>query len=109
MPFENATEVILNQESKELEKAYSTDHKVKAAIDQFDAECRLRKELADARKRNNLTQLEIQEKTGLTQQTISRIETNTDISPNLKNLLLYVNAIGYELTLIPKNDVAGRI
>ena len=40
--------------------------------------------------------------TGLTQQVLSRIESNTDISPRLKNLIIYANAIGYELTLQQK-------
>jgi transcriptional regulator with XRE-family HTH domain len=49
-----------------------------------------------------LTQNQIKESTGLTQQVISRIESNTDISPSLKNLMIYANALGYELTLQPK-------
>jgi DNA-binding XRE family transcriptional regulator len=102
MPTVDVTEIVMNDEAKELELAYSNDPKVKAAIDQFANECRLRRELADARKRKNMTQMQIRELTGLTQQVISRIETNTDISPSLKNLMVYANAIGYELTLQPK-------
>jgi len=102
MPFVDVTDVVMNEEARELEEAYNSDSKVKAAIDQFDNECRLRRELAQARKQKRLTQLQIQELTGLTQQVISRIETNTDISPSLKNLMIYANAIGYELTLQPK-------
>ena len=102
MPFVDVTDVVMNEEARELEEAYNSDSKVKAAIDQFDNECRLRRELAQARKQKRLTQLQIQEMTGLTQQVISRIETNTDISPSLKNLMIYANAIGYELTLQPK-------
>jgi DNA-binding XRE family transcriptional regulator len=102
MPFIEVTEIIMNEEAKELESAYNSDIKVKAVIDQFDNECRLRRELAEARKQKNMTQVQIRELTGLTQQAISRIETNTDISPSLKNLMIYANAIGYELTLQPK-------
>ena len=108
MPFEEVTDIIVNEEACELESAYKNDLKVKAAIDQFDNECKLRRELAKARKQKNFTQLQIKELTGLTQQVISRIETNTDISPSLKNLIIYANAIGYELTLQPKinnNDI----
>ena len=93
----------MNEEAKELEEAYNSNPKVKVAIDQFNAECRLRRELADARKQKNITQVQIQELTGLTQQMISRIEANTEISPSLKNLMIYANAIGYELTLQPKD------
>ena len=102
MPSVDVTEIIMNDEAEELKNAYSSDPKVRAAIDQFDNECRLRRELAEARKQKSITQVQIRELTGLTQQVISRIETNTDISPSLKNLMIYANAIGYELTLQPK-------
>ena len=102
MPSIDVTEIVMNEEAKELESAYSSDLKVRAAIDQFDNECRLRRELVEARKNKRMTQVQIQELTGLTQQVISRIETSTDISPSLKNLMIYANAMGYELTLQPK-------
>jgi len=102
MPFVDVTDIVMNDEAKELESAYNSDPKIKAAIDRFDNECRLRRELAEARKRKNLTQMQIKEMTGLTQQVISRIESNTDISPSLKNLMIYANAIDYELSLQPK-------
>ena len=104
MPFIDVTEIVMNEEANELEAAYSSNPKVRAAIDQFDNECRLRRELVEARKRKNMTQTEIQELTGLTQQVISRIETNTDISPSLKNLMIYANAIGYELSYNRKHE-----
>jgi len=109
MPFIDVTDIVLNEEAKELEEAYKNDPKVRVAIDQFDAECKLRKELSEARKKNSVTQIEIQEKTGLTQQTISRIESNRDISPSLKNLMIYANAIGYELTLQPINQTMQMV
>ena len=102
MPTVDVTEIILNEEARELEEAYRNDPKVKVAIDQFESECRLRRRLVEARKQNNLTQNQIKDSTGLTQQVISRIESNTDISPSLKNLMIYANALGYELTLQPK-------
>ena len=50
MPFVDVTDIVLNEEANELEEAYRSDPKVKLAIDQFDAECRLRRDLANARK-----------------------------------------------------------
>jgi len=82
--------------------AYDNDPKVKSAIDQFEAECKLRRELTEARKQKQLTQKQIKESTGLTQQVISRIESHTEMSPSLKNLMIYANALDYELTLQPK-------
>ena len=102
MPFVDVTDIVLNEEAKELEEAYKNNPKVKAAIDQFEAECKLRRELAEARRENNISQAELKKLTGLTQQTISRIETNSEISPSLKILMKYVNAIGYEFKLVKK-------
>jgi len=108
MPLVDVTDIVLNDEANELNEAYNNNPKVKAAIDQFDAECKLRKKLSEARKQNNLTQKQLKECTGLTQQVISRIETNTEISPSLKNLMIYVNALGYELILQPKELLSVR-
>ena len=60
--------------------------------------------LADARKANNITQQELQNRTGLPQQSISRIEKGTaqKQSPTLRTLLKYVDAIGCELTITQK-------
>jgi len=105
MPSVDVTNEVMNDEFYELEEAYNNDPKVRAALDQFDAECRLRYELTQARKKMKMTQVQIKEVTGLTQQVISRIESNTDISPSLKNLMIYAGALGYELTLQPKETL----
>ena len=102
MPFIDVTDIVLTEEKAQLDRDYQTDPKVKTAIDQFEAECKLRKELSKARRDNNISQSQLTEITGLTQQVISRIETNSEISPNLKNLLKYITAIGYELKLVKK-------
>ena len=102
MPFVDITDIVLTEEKAQLDEDYNNDPKVRLAIDQFEAECRLRKELAEARRGNSISQSQLKELTGLTQQTISRIETNSEISPSLKILLKYVNAIGYELKLVKK-------
>ena len=104
MPFINSTNTIRNDEKRELDEAYENNIDVKLALDQFNAECKLRNELTKARKQNNISQIQLKELTGLTQQAISRIEKNSDISPSLKNLIKYVDAIGYELTLKPKQS-----
>ena len=100
----DVTDIILNEEAKELQEMIENNPKAKAAYEQFEAECKLRRELIEARKKEDVTQAELQAKTGLTQQTISRIEKNHDISPSLRNLIKYVGALGYELTLAPKQQ-----
>jgi DNA-binding XRE family transcriptional regulator len=102
MPFVDVTDIVLNEEAKELEEAYNNNPKVKFAIDQFEAEYKLRKELAEARRQNSISQAQLTEITGLPQETINRIETNSKISPSLKILLKYITAIGYELKLVKK-------
>lgn len=102
MPMLDVTDTILNEETNEFGKILENNPNAKDAYEQFEAECKLRRELATARMQQNMTQIELCERTGLTQQTISRIEKNNEISPSLKNLIKYVNAIGYELTLQPK-------
>jgi DNA-binding XRE family transcriptional regulator len=104
MPFINVTEKILNEESKKIEEILANDPEARLALEQFEAECKLRRELMEARRKETLTQAEIQALTGLTQQTISRIESNHDISPSLRNLIKYAGALGYELTLAPKEN-----
>jgi len=105
MPFVKITDEQMNHEKALLNHAYETDPEVKAAIDAFDAECRIRKILGDARKANNLSQQQMKSLSGLSQQAISRIETDTSITPGLKNLIKYANALDYELVLQPKQTV----
>lgn len=101
MPFMDVTNIILNEEAKELQEMLENSEEARQAYAQFEAECKLRKELAEARKARNMTQKELQKRSGLTQQVISRIEKDNEISPSLKNLIKYVNAIGYEITIQP--------
>jgi len=104
MPMVNTTKIILNDEAGEMKEILEKNPKAKETYEEFDAECNLRRELANARKEQDITQKELCERTGLIQQAISRIEKDNDISPSLKNLIKYVNAIGYELTLSPKRN-----
>lgn len=108
MPFKDVTDIILNEEVKEIENNYDSDPEVREALDLFRAECKLRRELTEARKKRNITQKDIQEKSGLTQQMISRIERDSETSPNLKSLLRYIIALGYKITLEP-NEETNRV
>jgi DNA-binding XRE family transcriptional regulator len=100
MPF---IQVDPEQEHKEFEELLK-DPAAKTAYDEFEREYAFRQKLAEARKANNITQHEIQNKTGLPQQSISRIEKGTTQkqSPTLRTLLKYVDAIGCELTIMQK-------
>jgi len=100
MPFKL---VDVEQEQKEFEELLNNPI-AKKAFDDFSREYAFRQKLAEARKAGNITQREIQNITGLPQQSISRIEKGTaqKQSPTLRTLLKYVDAIGYELALQPK-------
>jgi DNA-binding XRE family transcriptional regulator len=102
MPF---VVVDMEEEQKELEELLK-DPEARKAYEEFDREYEFRKKLAAARRSNNITQKEIQDKTGLPQQSISRIERGTaqKQSPTLRTLLQYIDAIGYELTITPKTS-----
>ena len=100
MPF---VRVNPEQEKMELEELLK-DPTAKSAYEDFEREYAFRQKLAEARKSNNITQQEIQNRTGLPQQSISRIEKGTaqKQSPTLRTLLKYVDAIGCELTITKK-------
>jgi len=100
MPF---VRVDPKQEQIEFEELLQ-DSAAKKAYEEFEREYAFRQKLAEARKARNITQHEIQNKTGLPQQSISRIEKGTaqKQSPTLRTLLKYVDAIGCELTITQK-------
>jgi len=100
MPF---VKVDPEQERRELEELLK-DPVAKSAYEEFEREYAFRQKLAEARKKNNITQKEIQCKTGLPQQSISRIEKGTTQkqSPTLRTLLKYLDAIDCELTIVQK-------
>lgn len=102
MPFK---QVDINEEQREFEELLKNPE-AKEAYSEFEREYAFRQKLAEARKDNNITQQEIYHKTGLPQQSISRIEKGTaqKQSPTLRTLLKYVDAIGYELTLTRKSN-----
>jgi DNA-binding XRE family transcriptional regulator len=102
MPFE---QVDITQEQVEFEELLK-DPDAKNAYDEFIREYDFRQKLAAVRKARKITQQEIQIRTGLPQQSISRIERGTaqKQSPTLRTLLKYVDAIGCELTIQQKHS-----
>lgn len=105
MPF-----VVIDpiEEAKELQEVFKHDTETKKLFKHYEEahtetkrlqeeELELRRQLVEIRKKNNITQKELQKKTGLSQQAISRIEVGKDVSPSLKSLLKYADAIGCKL------------
>jgi len=100
MPFK---QIDPAEELMELNALLASDPALKRKFDVEQEEFEFRLKLARARKEKNLTQNNIKDATGLTQQAISRIEKGmNDRSPTLGTLIRYIDAIGYKLTLIEK-------
>jgi len=102
MPFVDVTDIVINEEAKEVEESMRTDPEVREAIEKFDRECTFRRKMIEARKASGLTQKQLEELSGLKQQSISRIERVTAVSPSISTLLKYLDAIGYTLDVVPK-------
>ena len=96
MPFKQVDPI---KELEELNNLLDSDQELKCKFYTDQKEFEFRIKLAQARKKKNLTQSNIKDITGLTQQAISRIEKSNDRSPTLRTLIRYCEAIGYELSL----------
>ena len=82
----------LLEENLELKREYEI----------VDKEFALLKEAIEYRKGLKLTQEEIAQKSGLCQQSVSRIE-NLGVEPTLRNFIRYIDAAGLQLTLQKKS------
>ena len=77
-----------------------SDPELKEAAEEFEAEYELRKKMVLARKTAGLTQKELEQRSGLDQRTISRMEIDEKISPSVKTLMRYLGAMGYKLDIV---------
>jgi len=87
----------------EIKKAIDNNSELENYISEADAQYELIKMLVEFRKVIGLTQSEVSQKSGLTQQMISRIE-KLDNSPTLDNFIKYVMALGLKLKVDKIND-----
>ena len=112
MPFVKVNPI---KEAQELQEIFKDDPEAKETFINYEMahiealrlekeEMRLRNDLTKMRKRNNITQKELQQVSGLSQQAISRIEVGKDVSPSLKSLIKYADAIGCQLKLELKEE-----
>ena len=86
------------KEKEALEKLVSTDAEAKRAYEEFHARIELQKQLVELRKSENLTQQDVAQASGLSQQAVSRLETGTGAT--ISSLIKYINSIGYSLVLM---------
>ena len=88
-------------ETKEMFRQYEVAHRENARLEQEEIE--LRNRLVELRRSRNITQKELETRTGLTQQAISRFENG--IGGNIKTILKY--AEGIDCKLIPQSKPSG--
>lgn len=110
MPFK---EINMIEEARELQEMFKDDTSLVKKYKDFEAryieqeelkkqEEELINKLIEIRKQKNITQKELQEKTGMIQQAISRLEINKDITPTLKSLIKYAEALNCKLIPVEK-------
>jgi len=87
-----------DKDAKEMFRQYELAHIENARIEQEEQE--LRNRLIEFRKKKNITQSELQVRSGLTQQAISRFETGSGGS--IRTILKYAEGIDCKLILQSK-------
>jgi len=111
MPFKKVDPIA---EAVELQEMFKDDTDAKEEFRQFELahrevarleqeEVELRNRLVEFRKSRNITQKEMESRSGMTQQAISRLETSKDTTPTLKTLIKYAEAMN--CILVPQDKV----
>ena len=85
----------LNREQEELEKLVNENEDARKAYEEFQAKIALQQQLVQIRKTENLTQSDVANAAGLSQQAVSRIEKGTGATIN--SLIKYLTGIGYSI------------
>jgi len=96
MPF---VEANMAKERRKLQELIDGSPEAKKAVEEFDKEYEFRRKLVLAREEAGLTQKQLQEISGLDQRAISQMEADEKISPRVRTLKKYLNAIGYALDI----------
>lgn len=105
MPFRQISDDEFRQEEIEISEILESDENIKREYLLKEKEYEIKLKLAKLRRENNISQNELKEKTGLTQQSISRIETSKEVSPTLSTLIKYLDILGYDIDFKQrKND-----
>ena len=98
MPFKKVNVSTL------VKERLDADIELKEMWDNSRMEYTVLGELIKIRKEQGLSQSELAEKSGNKQQVISRIE-NKENSPTLKTICSMLNALNYEIQLVPKQQI----
>jgi len=94
MPFVKAD---IEKEKAELNELIASDSEARRAHEEFLARIDLQRQLVEARKSESLTQEQLAERSGLSQQAVSRLEKGSGW--NLSSFLKYLSGLGYGVEL----------
>lgn len=95
--FEKGNSYFYTNKDKKI-KPFSVD------TEEFIADGLIRRNLVKLRKESKMSRKELCEMTGLSQQCISNLESESPKqTPNLSSMLKYLNCLGYDLQFIPKD------
>lgn len=92
---------------EDKKKLLGENPELKSEFDIVDKEFSLLKEVIEYRKGLKITQEEIAQKSGLSQQSVSRME-NLGVEPTLRNFIKYIDAAGLQLVLERKSEYDGK-
>ena len=85
----------LNKEKEELEKLVAASEDARKAYEEFQARIALQEQLIQMRKEENMTQTDVANAAGLSQQAVSRIEKGAGAT--ISSLIKYLTGIGYSI------------
>jgi len=102
MPFVDVTDIVANEEAKEMAEMLRTNPEVRETAKMIEIETEFRKKMIAARKASGLTQIQLEQKSGLKQQAISRMEKAITNAPKITTVMIYLDSIGYKLDIVPK-------
>ncbi|MDD3238592.1 MAG: XRE family transcriptional regulator [Lachnospira sp.] len=85
------------EEKDYIQKLMDSDAKLRQQHELFLAEMKFKQELIDTRKNNELTQKDISVRSGLPQQSVSRLEKGK--GGTLDTVIRYLSSMGYSLTI----------
>ena len=97
MPF---TERDSKKEKQRLKELVENSEEARQAYEEFNTFYEFRMSLIKARKESKITQKQLSDKTGLSQQYISRIETDNN-NVTLETLFKYLKGIKHKIIVIP--------
>ncbi len=87
----------LNKEKGELNKLVSENAEARKAYEEFQARIALQQQLVQMRKAEHMTQTDVANAAGISQQAVSRIEKGSGATIN--SLIKYLIGIGYGIEL----------